>query len=72
MEVAVIRISVNVYQVIRTHKPEDNTLLFFRFLHPCDFLTVMSMQTDSSTFSTCGEPDNFLWLISSLIPTKCI
>ena len=31
MEVAVIRISVNVYHVIQTHKPEDNTILFFVF-----------------------------------------
>ena len=32
MEVAVIRIAVNVYQIIQTDKPEENTLLFFRFL----------------------------------------
>ena len=31
MEVAVIRISVYVYQIIQTDKPEDNTRLLFVF-----------------------------------------
>ena len=70
-EAAIIRISVNVYHVIQTHKPEDNTFLFFRFLYPCDFPTVMSIETDSRTLSPCGEPENSLWLISSLIANKC-
>jgi len=30
-----------------------------RFPCPCDFLTVMSMKTDSRTYSPCGEPENF-------------
>ena len=61
----------NVYQIIQTHKPEDNTLLFVRFLYPRDFPALMSIETDSRTFSPCGEPENSLWLISSLIPSKC-